>query len=263
LLIIRKRIAIDPGSMLPTPSTSHVCFDNVYEPAEDSFLFLDTLSSPQEVQFLKHQFPNGGPAPVILEVGTGSGVVVAFLTSQSMKILGREDVMELATDVNREACQAATQTIYEAMKSEDFKCGISLGTIQMDLASAICPGIVDILLFNPPYVPSEETPEHLQSTLISANFKSKFEQSSNLLALSYAGGLNGMETTDRLLDDLPRVLNPDRGVAYVLLCAQNKPDEVMRRIKSWDSLWHVEIAGHSGKRAGWEVLTILRIWRSV
>jgi release factor glutamine methyltransferase len=247
--------------MLPTPSTSHVCFDNVYEPAEDSFLFLDTLSSPQEVQFLKHRFENAGPAPVILEVGTGSGVVIAFITSQSLKILGRADVLALATDVNGEACLSASQTVNEAMKSEGLRCGQSLQMFQMDLASAIGPGVVDILLFNPPYVPSEEAPEHLQSTMVSANFKTNFERSSNLLALSYAGGVDGMETTNRLLDDLPRLLNPATGVAYILLCAQNKPDDVMNRIKKWGPNWHVDVAGHSGKKAGWEVLVIFRVWR--
>ena len=27
--------------MLPTPDTSHVSFDTIYEPSEDSYLFLD------------------------------------------------------------------------------------------------------------------------------------------------------------------------------------------------------------------------------
>jgi release factor glutamine methyltransferase len=248
--------------MLSTPSTSHVSFDNVYEPAEDSFLFLDTLSSQSEIQFLTSQFPKSKASPVVLEVGVGSGVVLAFVTSNSNNIIGRTDVLALATDLNPLACQAAFSTIEKACETKDSRCGQLLGSMQMDLGSSLRTGTIDILLFNPPYVPSEETPQYLQSAMIDSNFKSLFEQSSNLLALSYAGGVDGMETTNRLLDDLPRILNPERGVAYILLCAQNKPDEVMNRVKSWGPSWNVVVSGHSGRKAGWELLRILRVWRS-
>lgn len=70
-----------------------------------------------------------------------------------------------------------------------------------------------------------------------------------------------METTDRLLSQLSEILSPDRGVAYILLCAQNKPEEVKSRIKGWGTGWAVETVGTSGKKGGWEKLQIIRIWR--
>jgi release factor glutamine methyltransferase len=225
-------------------------------------MFLDTLSSPQEVQFLTNRFAQHKTPPVVLEVGVGSGVVLAFITSNSYNIVGRPDVLALGTDLNSIACQAASKTVEKACKAKNSPCDYFLGSMQTDLCSSLRPGTVDILLFNPPYVPSEEIPHALQSTLINSNFKSSFELSSNLLALSYAGGVDGMETTNRLLEDLPRVLNSDRGVAYILLCAQNKPDKVMDRVRSWGSTWNVIVSGHSGRKAGWESLKILRIWRS-
>src|SRR5688572_15526847 len=100
--------------MLPTPDTSHVPANLVYEPSEDSYLILDTLSSESERAFLRQRFPTrtnlsspadrssssprevavggapGGerpdvttPAPLALEVGTGSGVVSAFLAAHA------------------------------------------------------------------------------------------------------------------------------------------------------------------------------------
>ena len=69
-----------------------------------------------------------------------------------------------------------------------------------------------------------------------------------------------METTNRLLTQIPDVLS-ERGIAYVLLCAQNKPEDVKARIRAWEGEWRVETVGESGKKGGWEKLQIVRIWR--
>jgi len=68
-----------------------------------------------------------------------------------------------------------------------------------------------------------------------------------------------METTRRLLEALPVVLSA-RGVAYVLLCAQNRPEEVKGFVRSVLKL-QVETVGRSGMKAGWEKLQVIRIWR--
>jgi len=90
--------------------------------------------------------------------------------------------------------------------------------------------------------------------------KTTFEEDSHLLALSYAGGRDGMETTDRLIAALPDTLS-ERGCAYLLLCAGNRPEEVKQRIREFGSQWRAETVGTSGKTAGWEKLQIVRIWR--
>lgn len=92
-----------------------------------------------------------------------------------------------------------------------------------------------------------------------------FEEESKLLELSYAGGKDGMETTDRVIDSLGDVLS-ERGVAYLLLCAGNKPEAVKQRIREMDNAgegrrWKAETVGTSGRQAGWEKLQIVRIWR--
>lgn len=248
--------------MLPTPSTSHVNFDNVYEPAEDSFLLIDTLSSPSEVKFLNERFSCHCSAPVLLEVGTGSGVVLGFVTSWAKKLFGRRDILAFGTDVNRRASQATATTVLTAVatanKPDEATSAIWGDAILSDLTSCIRPGDVDVLIFNPPYVPTEDLPE-----ILPAEFGSDFERDSHLLSLSYAGGDEGMETTNRLLDQLPSILSPERGVAYVLLCAQNKPKDVKARIRFWEGGWNAETVGESGKKAGWEKLQIIRIWRDL
>ncbi|KAL2182852.1 hypothetical protein L209DRAFT_768088 [Thermothelomyces heterothallicus CBS 203.75] len=276
--------------MLPTPSTSHVPYARVYEPAEDSFLLLDTLSSASETAFLAARFPSSSPppsssspssqtlsgsdsrsaAPLVLEVGPGSGVVLAFLTAHAQVLFSRRDILTLGIDVNRFACAATSETVAKAPSSNRGVAGYHLGTAQGDLATAVRPGTVDVLVFNPPYVPTPELPpvqpegnqqhhhhhHHQQAATAPSD-----EEDSRLLALSYAGGRDGMEVTDRLIEALPEVLSP-RGVAYLLLCAQNKPEEVKGRLRRLPGgPWRAETVGTSGRRAGWEKLQIVRIWR--
>jgi len=120
-----------------------------------------------------------------------------------------------------------------------------------------------VLIFNPPYVPTAELPRLPFTGSASQTIQmSSFEDDSHLLSLSYSGGVDGMETTDRLLDMLPVTLSQN-GIAYILLSAQNKPDVVKEKIKRWNPEWLVEIVGSSGKKAGWEKLQIIRIWRKL
>ena len=242
--------------MLQTPSTSHVSFDTVYEPAEDSFLLLDTLSSSTEKSWLTKRFPNTIPTPLVLEVGTGSGVVIAFLASNAQEIFG-SDIIAMGVDVNSIACAATALTVQKALQEQSSQ-SVFLGTVIADLSSAVIPTVVDILVFNPPYVPTAELPVLPRTDDAPAD---RFQHSSHLLELSYAGGIGGMETTLRLLESLPRILTC-RGVAYILLCAQNKPAEVKAAIpRLLVGDWDIDIVGSSGKTAGWEKLVIIRIAR--
>ncbi|RFU32018.1 hypothetical protein B7463_g4340, partial [Scytalidium lignicola] len=279
--------------MLPTPSTSHVAFERIYEPAEDSFLLLDTLSSESEKDFLRQTFSSVGPredeqenknnrnnhgndsssatqplspSPLVVEIGTGSGVVISFINAHAEVLFGRADILTAGVDINHYACEATRETVQIAAREQQTGHGkqvhgIYLGSIVGDLLTPLRAGIVDVLVFNPPYVPTEDLPSP-PPVALESNLVPSFEDDSHLLSLSYAGGVDGMETTDRLLDSLPMILNKDRGCAYILLCAQNKPETVKQRIRNWGREWQVEMVGSSGKKAGWEKLQIIRIWRN-
>ncbi|EPE06732.1 n -glutamine methyltransferase mtq2 [Ophiostoma piceae UAMH 11346] len=261
--------------MLPTPDTSHVPYSRVYEPAEDSFLMIDTLALPAETEFLQTRFsasstssssPSPSGAPFVVEIGSGSGVVLAFVVAQAATLFGTGSSpdscipLALAVDVNSFALKATTETVRRAVAEETktkTATGHFVGAVRSDLVSALRPGQVDVLLFNPPYVPTPSLPAVEADAAIQ---KDNFAMESHLLELAYAGGHDGMETTDRLLASLPSVLSP-RGCAYILLCAQNRPDAVKERIRQWPSdtegvSWHAETVGSSGKQAGWEKLQI-------
>ncbi|KAL1853264.1 S-adenosylmethionine-dependent methyltransferase [Diaporthe australafricana] len=261
--------------MLPTPDTSHVSYSRVYEPAEDSFLLLDTLSSPSETAFLQQRFGpaspdnhNQRPPPLVVEVGTGSGVVLGFINAHALPIFGTRGVLTLGVDVNAFACAATAATAARAAADSPDTHGRFLGAVRGDLLAPLRAGCADVLVFNPPYVPTDELPAQDDGRLgaeagtdegaMSAS--ARFDRDSYLLSLSYAGGRDGMEITDRLIEGLPGVLSA-RGCAYLLLCAGNKPEEVKARIRGFGPAWRAETVGDSGKQAGWEKLQIIRIWR--
>ena len=293
--------------MLPTPYTPSLP-DSIYPPSEDTYLLLDVLSSASETSFLRTHFSLPSPSPLILDVGTGSGTILAFILAHSRIILGRADVLGLGADVNADACGYVGGVVGEACKDADHERGIGRGesgkkkatgtetyltTLYTNLLPCLRNGKVDLLVFNPPYVPSEQVPapsdleSHVDGS--SSDKRDGFDRTSHLLSLSYNGGKDGMEVTNALLGDLPRVLSK-RGVAYVLLCKANGVEEVVKRIQSWEGFeeteaqenrerggrkgeerigqkvrkkgrWRAEIVGSSGKKAGWEKLFVVRIWR--
>ena len=264
--------------MLPTPSTSHIDTNLIYEPAEDSFLLIDTISSASEIFFLSRRFhpqdslsSSRTASPFIIEIGIGSGVIIAFITAQAEKIFGRCDILTLGTDINLFATQAAGETIRHALQdganaSEEVKHVKSMSAQYLsscvgDLGSPLVHGSVDVILFNPPYVPTTQVPDVPSEKSMSNDSPQTYTDGSDLLALSWAGGDQGMEVTNRLLEQIPDLLNPKRGVAYFLLCSQNRPGDVMDRVNAWGNQWSAEIVGSSGKTAGWENLVILRIAR--
>lgn len=247
--------------MLPTPDTSHVPYERVYEPAEDSFLLLDTFSSTSETSFLHDRFASSA-APLVLEVGTGSGVVLAFVNAHSKTIFGSTTVLTAGVDMNAFACQATLGTVKKAQEDNRTTHGVNLGSCMGDLTSPWRHGTVDVLIFNPPYVPTSEMPVRPESFKYDDPSKGtpSFEDDSYLLSLSYAGGLDGMETTDRLIDALPTTLS-ERGCAYILLCWGNKPDQVKERLRALGDEWRAETVSSSGKTAGREKLQVVRVWR--
>lgn len=200
----------------------------------------------------------------MLEVGVGSGVILAFVAANAQTIFGRHDTLTLGVDINSFACNAAAHTVQNAIQEREKERSVFMDVVNGDLANAIRPGSVDVFIFNPPYVPAElpDLSSHEKYNMIPEGKKAtSFEQDSYLLELSYAGGEDGMVVTNRMLEQIPDILSADRGVAYLLLCAQNKPESVKQRIREWGTGWMAETVGSSGKKAGWEKLVIVRIWR--
>ncbi|EGV61362.1 S-adenosylmethionine-dependent methyltransferase [Yamadazyma tenuis] len=217
--------------MLPTPILKDLDYDNVYEPSEDSFLLLDCFED--ENTFLSQKFGIG--SPIITEIGTGSGIVTSFLMKNILP-----NGFYVATDVNPHACVSSINTI--RLNNPD---SAKIDVCQMSLTTAILPHTIDILIFNPPYVPAEEVPEIPQQY-----------RDSRWLDLALLGGSDGMEVTWQLLDSLDSIIS-ETGLAYILFCARNKPDLV--KLEMEKRMWVVDKIIE--RKAGWEVLSVLRFMK--
>lgn len=171
--------------------------------------------------------------PFVTEIGTGSGIVTTFILQNILP-----DGIYLTTDINPNACKSVLQTVRYNCPSRAHLVDSS----QMDLTTAIRPNTVDMLVFNPPYVPATEVPD-----IPITNEDVKW------LDLALLGGEDGMMITWKVLNNLEEILTGD-GVAYILFCARNKPDSVADKMRQRG--WKVDVI--INRKAGWEVLTILR-----
>lgn len=214
--------------MLPTPIVKNLD-EKVYEPAEDSFLLLDCLE--EKLDSLKQR-----KYPIVCEIGAGSGIVTTFMKTSIFP-----QGYFFATDVNPTACQ----TILDTANYNDKSTFHSVESCQMSLTSAIRKNSVDVLVFNPPYVPAEEVPALPRD-----------EADDKWIDLALLGGEDGMVVTWEVLYDLDSIL-AEGGVAYILFCARNKPDEVAQVMR--ERGWTVDVVVH--RKAGWEVLSVLEFSR--
>jgi release factor glutamine methyltransferase len=109
-----------------------VC-DQVYEPAEDSFLFAENL--------------HVGAGARVLDMGTGSGLLGIVAAKQ-----GASEVV--AVDINPHAVKCAKQN---AQRNDAAG---KLAFLQGDLFAPLAENVkFDLILFNAPYLPSERGEE--------------------------------------------------------------------------------------------------------
>lgn len=186
-------------ALLPTPDYGKL-HDSVYDPAEDSFILLDALEA--DAAELRARKPT-----ICLEIGSGSGIASTFLST----IVEPSSALFLSTDINPHACLAtlATSNLNQA----------HLNPINTNLVSPIlerieAAGGADVLVFNPPYVPTEE--DELTKTQLEAE-----------IGATWAGGADGMVVTDIVLDLLPRILNPNGGTLYLVAVSANQPAQII------------------------------------
>ena len=103
--------------------------DNVYEPAEDSFLFAENLDVPNGAQ--------------VLDVGTGSGILSILAAEKAGNVL--------TIDLNPYAVQCAKENakINHMLEKMAF--------MQADLLTALNENAkFELILFNAPYLPAAE-----------------------------------------------------------------------------------------------------------
>ncbi len=214
--------------------------------------------------------------PVCMEVGCGSGLVSAFL----YRVIG-SNATYYATDINPSAAQLASKTLNQQRTiatapsaaavtttttttpaAADSKSsatvdatassgggGVGMGSrsdvILTDLTTALQSRMahyVDVLVFNPPYVPSDES-----------------ECLGDGISRSWAGGVDGVAVLNQLIPRLNELLS-QRAVMYlVVLPDWNKPTELFARLKAGGLTQSTLICE---RKAGREHLQIYRLTRS-
>ncbi|UZJ56858.1 hypothetical protein CBS101457_006178 [Exobasidium rhododendri] len=217
--------------MIPTPDLSHLTKEDylrVYEPAEDTFCLLDALE--QDADLLRHAQPR-----LIVEIGSGTGCVSAFLS----KIVGSSEASFVCTDINEFALSATRKTGTANGVRLETVCGHLLNALQ-----SRCSGKIDLLVFNPPYVPTTEEEEQAA-------------QQRGSIEGSWAGGSYGTNLLDDLITTLPLLLATD-GSVYVVAIQQNNPPNIVRRLQEAGLTASICFS----RRAGREHLHIIRATKS-
>jgi release factor glutamine methyltransferase len=207
-------------------------YDEVYVPSEDTFLFEDVLRRELTERYGGGALDGSGrQEPVMcLEVGPGSG----YLSTVMAKMLPRSYVV--AVDINNKACDLTRRTC------DRNGVGRRSDVVRGDVAECFMGSGAkfDVIVFNPPYVPSEES-----------------ELNQDDITASYAGGERGRVVTDRSLKTICPCLS-ERGSFYLLLIAQNDVEE-FRTFAQREFCLASEVVGE--RKSGWEHQTILRCIR--
>lgn len=205
---------------METPYTTHLStadFEHVYEPAEDSFLLIDALES--DLEWLRKQRP-----AVIVEIGPGSGVVITAV-ARSLP-----DSACMAVDINAYACRATRRTAERNSANVHICNG--------DLMSAFRrERLVDVLIFNPPYVLTEEEEipksagnavDEKRMVVVEGHYKST--AFNDAIVKSWAGGVDGCTIINRFLLQLDETLS-ENGCAYLLVIKDNNPKRIVSALK--------------------------------
>ncbi len=210
-----------------TPDLSHLTSDDyetVYEPAEDSFLMLDALET--EMRDLRTTSPTPS---LCLEVGSGSGILITALA----RTLGPDTCLFLSTDINPVAARVTKRTAAQN--------NVHVQVVHCDLVEPLLSRLqnkVDLILFNPPYVPTVD---------------SELDTHSQPLTLSWAGGPRGRAVMDRLFPVIPQILSPG-GRFYLLIVKENDEKDIVRQLADLGLSSSVV----AERRAGRERLKVLR-----
>ncbi|KNA09733.1 hypothetical protein SOVF_150900 [Spinacia oleracea] len=198
----------------------------VYEPCDDSFALVDALLSDR-ANLLKHQ------PSLCLEIGCGSGYVITSLALM-LEQETNNGIHYFATDINPDAVAVTSETL----KAH----GVHAEVMNMDIASGLedrLAGLVDVVVVNPPYVP---TPED--------------EVGQGGIVASWAGGEDGRSVIDRILPVADKLLS-EKGWLYMLTLAANKPLELcgLMRRKGYASKIIVQRSTEE------ESLHVIKFWR--
>jgi release factor glutamine methyltransferase len=163
-----------------------VCED-VYAPAEDSFLFAENLDVKD--------------GAYVLDMGTGCGILGVLAAKKASEVL--------SVDINPHAVRCAKQNA--AVNGV----GDKIAFLQSDLFASIGDQVqFDLILFNAPYLPSEEGEVDFW------------------LGRAWAGGATGRQVIDRFISQVPCHLKRT-GQILLLQSTLSNVEETQRNFAKW------------------------------
>jgi release factor glutamine methyltransferase len=159
--------------------------ENVYEPAEDSFLFAENLSVRRGCR--------------VVDMGTGCGILAVVAAKKAGKVV--------AIDVNPYAVKCAKNNV------EINDVGNRVSFIRGDLFAPLrTRKEFDLILFNAPYLPSEE------------------KEKDSWTGWAWAGGVSGRNVIDRFLCEAPKHLRPG-GEIMLMQSTLSNVEQTLRNLK--------------------------------
>ena len=226
-------------------------FASLYEPAEDTYLLCDSLSQDLfeeqkdgsgSCDSLSPPPPPPPPPSLVIEIGSGSGAVASHVNNL-LSARGEPRPVTLCIDISPIACTASLRT---ATANDKSSSAFAVDAVCSDLLGSLLPrihGSVDLLIFNPPYVPTPDDEVLSQSRALSlaqemssksglgnsstsiTNVDSfiKNEPEAQFLIASWAGGDRGRRVLDRAMPQIAASLARPHGRAYIVLVEDNDP----------------------------------------
>ena len=181
-------------------------FQNVYEPAEDSFLLIDSLENDlEQINFDKNKKITS------IELGCGSGLVSCCYLSK-LKELNINILNHYCVDINKDAVNL-TQNLLK-----NYNLDNNVNVLEGDLFNNFDKNIIfDIIIFNPPYVTTDN--EEYERALKEKD-----------IYAAWAGGKKGSETINRFVNDLKGHIN-ENSIIFLLLSKENDYENIIHNLK--------------------------------